>query len=379
MASITLRGFCFFYLAVVLCLVKLQAVPSSECGNWQRNYRTLHQDILNNKLDPAQVKFLISIAPPQGLADRIGGYITHFLFALLSDRAYLQITLPLDVPMSAAYDCKFVDSDMWSHLQNSNGAFHDSFGVMQDEFLALPIGGYRTINKYIAEHPKTTSKPIDLSTNYGEYLNGGPDMTSKQRIGIRKKNKQLFVGSDFNALPFSDKKRVFFLGNRGFSYAMFDNPHHNATLVSMGLTRDNAFRCVYQFLFGFNMQLHCSEVGGCKHMWDAVRDRHTAGGTVIGVHVRVGDAVFTKGITGADDLNGQLWGMAEPFLQCALSLRTELSPSPPLLFLSDSVELRKMVLSRLGSDIIIVSSLDGYCVGSVDAFTILTLLFEPLL
>lgn len=340
------------------------AAGMSECGRWQSNYRTLHQDIINDKVEGG--KYLISIAPPQGLADRLGGYITHFLFALLTDRAYLQITLPSDAPMSAAYDCKFINSNLLHHLESKSDPFSYSFGDFQEELLALPVVGYDAINKYVAEHPKTTARPVNLKKNHGEYLNAGPGMSSKQRIAIRKKNKVLFTQSDFNALPYSDIKRVFFLGNRGFSYAMFDNPHHNHTLSAMGLTRENAFRCVFDYLFGFNVQHNCA--GGCRDMRSAVLAQQAAGGAVIGVHVRVGDHVFSDAdadveteIGISEEQAAKLLAIAEPFLHCALSLRKELSllrggrPTAPILFMSDSVLLRKLVVGQLGTGVVIVS------------------------
>lgn len=62
------------------------------CGwGWQERYMQLHADTVAGKRDG---KFVVAIPVKAGLADVIHGYISAFLFALLTDRAFLILRVP---------------------------------------------------------------------------------------------------------------------------------------------------------------------------------------------------------------------------------------------------------------------------------------------
>lgn len=80
-----------------------------QCGDWQDSYKKLHSSILANK---SPQKYLISVAPKQGLADRITALVSHFILALLTNRALLLATPDGLPPFTTAYKMKSIRSIM---------------------------------------------------------------------------------------------------------------------------------------------------------------------------------------------------------------------------------------------------------------------------
>lgn len=351
---------------LVLFLVHSYALAASasskyfrpQCGNWQDDYTKLHQRIMS-KEDP-DGKYLISIAPPQGLADRVGGFVTHFLFALLSGRAFLHATPPGLPHLSVAYEPGS------GGIETDISFYPPSVVRFDDELFNLTPAGYN-YSAAAAQAPDR-GRGIDRTQDYGLYLNAGVTMSPKQRIAIRKKNKRLFQFSNLNRLPAypsaAAARRLILLGNRGFSYAIFDNPHHNETLVHRyGLSRENAFKCVFEYLWRFKMQQECSDGAGgddeegsraCHRLYRRMVAAQSNSDLVIGVHVRLGDGAFGRGAAGTSHEDAQkqqhqqLLAAAAPFMLCATQLKSDIKhrlqvDRVPILFLSDSHALRVAV------------------------------------
>ncbi|KAG9291756.1 hypothetical protein G9A89_012041 [Geosiphon pyriformis] len=83
-------------------MLKMTQDPSLDhsCGNWQEQYIKLHKDILKGDAPQRYVSYVCDASIHcGGLADRILGMTSTFMFALLTNRAFLaewQVPLPLD-------------------------------------------------------------------------------------------------------------------------------------------------------------------------------------------------------------------------------------------------------------------------------------------
>ena len=349
-----------------------------DCGSkWQQEYTEFHKNALSSLGSSENHKYVISIAPPQGLSDRLSGFVTHFMFALLTNRVYLHVTPPNLPLLGDAYDVGHGNID--TNLFN-----HSPIVSFDAELFDLSMSGYkRNPNKNVYAH------------NYGLFLNAGTEMNSKQRINIRKHNKRLFTGSDFNKLKYSNRDRIIILGNRGFSYQMFENPHHNTTLYALGLTPDNAFKCVFHYLFKLrepkvvcsdksedkdnsntNSNSNVLDCKGVNHntnrsLSNRIMALQSVGDVVIGIHVRLGDHIFDRNVELTMLVNVH-W-----YMKCALELKDEFDDQQNrswtgtgaserirkayILFLSDSLDLRVEVLKKYGEGVILVS-LGSMCV-----------------
>lgn len=350
----------YIYWIAFLCFCKdfVRSDYETECGRkWQRDYTKFHNDALSSLLTSKKHQYVISIAPPQGLSDRLSGFVTHFMFSLITKRVYLHVTPPNLPLVEVAYDVGYGGI-------NTNLFNHSSIVSFDLELFNLPLSGYK----------QSEGKHNDT---HGVYLNAGGEMNSKQRIRIRKRNKRLFTGSNFSSLKYMTKDRIVFLGNRGFSYQMFENPYHNATLYGMGLTPDNAFKCVFNYLFKLKEpSITCDSSGKLSACLDKngsrkslqllnrVTELQSQGNIVIGVHVRLGDHIFDK--------NMELTVLihVDWYLKCALELREEFhyqqnmtgaGKQAYILFLSDSLDLKVEVLKKYGESIILVSIVCVIC------------------
>ena len=277
-------------LFVLIVLLVRTFVLSTGCTNWYANYADFHKNALQSK--HSSVRYLISVAPNQGLSDRLSGLVTHFLFALLTNRVFL-IHVPATVPScNAAFTSTTINCDIDRVILRNK----DFIGYKQEldslKFRDLPPD----INK---RYNLLMRNAANLSESYGVYLNSSPELSPTQRIQIRKISKKLFLDSNLTNLPFSNFKKIIIIGNRGFSYNMFKNRYHSGALLKFGLTPDNAFKCVFDFLYQFRVEELCPLVpvnelvrNPCSALHMRIVDEQARHTVVIGVHIRMGDDVF---------------------------------------------------------------------------------------
>jgi hypothetical protein len=66
---------------------------SDVCGwGWQDDYIAMHRSMMQGK---TKGKYIIAIPVKAGLADMIHGYISAFIWALITDRAFLITRVPI--------------------------------------------------------------------------------------------------------------------------------------------------------------------------------------------------------------------------------------------------------------------------------------------
>lgn len=197
----------------------------TECGHWQEKYTKMHQDMRAGRIPP---KWLISIAPPQGLADRLGGIITHFLFALLTNRAFVMTSLKSKLEF--AYDSPHINMTVPEELMPRD---NNMYNILHN----LTFGGY----------PENLG--FDKNKIYGLYLNAGA--IKEQYEAVEKLNRQIFLESNLSLIPegYANTERLFIMGNRGYSYRIFENKYHSQQLRNLGLEATTTFKCIYDYLF----------------------------------------------------------------------------------------------------------------------------------
>ena len=191
------------------------------CGTWQQDYINLHQNIINNTYPR---RYLIFIAPPQGLADRITGLISSFIFALLTNRAFYHVSPNNTAGMEVAYDLLNIDSLM-----------PIDFMYNYTYLMNIPIKGYININK---------------TKHFGMYLNAGNSTVDVYRNMVAK-NNHLFMKSNLNKVPWKhhDVEELYFTTNRGYANRIFSNRHHKREMLNKGLRPEITFKCIFDFLF----------------------------------------------------------------------------------------------------------------------------------
>jgi len=175
-------------------------------------------------------------------------------------------------------------------------------------------------------------------------------------INNNPRNDILFGTTDLNTQP--DKhpnvSTLLMASNRGRSYLLFDNPHHNRTLLSMGLRRESALGCVMHYLFTPKPEA-CGE--SCRVIHSALIEAGKQGVLRVGIHVRVGDHIWNPLALASVRL-------ADPFISCAdeiVATRTppaiEGQPKRLYYLISDSMLVRSKAKDTYGDHVI--TDLDG--------------------
>lgn len=290
------------------------------CGNWRGKYIKMHNDILAGKLPP---RYLVSIPPPQGLADRLAGISAQFLIAYFNKRAMLFASTPETPGIDTAFD-----------FPNIQSALPADFMKGQNEQILLNL----TFDEYPPSINRDKSCPL--------YLNAGANV--EQYPIVHKRNVDLFTQNDLrhSVNGCEHAETIYVTGNRGFSWSIFDNPHHKSELKQMGLRRETTFRCVIDFL----LQLKPSACGTtCQQIKTQITTARDQGVIIIGIQVRVGDNVFEPGFN--------LSAIPDPsrhHLACANKLSNRfrmIGKTVKYFFISDSQALRTQIKLKLGNQV----------------------------
>ncbi|CAO3700349.1 unnamed protein product [Rhizopus stolonifer] len=202
---------------------------NGECGNWQENYIKLHKKNMDalegykkNEFPkvkmgkkPLFISYLCKEVPKNsnrgcgGLADRMGGMISTFFYALLTDRAYLLNWAEMNpLPLEDVWERPYIE---WSHdPKEMELLFSD------DENALL---GYQKVDILNRKYKDLTATifPDGGNTELKDLWNG-------TYVEVRS--------------------------NRGFIVRTFQiSQKYKKILNKMGLTKENTFKCITNFLF----------------------------------------------------------------------------------------------------------------------------------
>jgi len=299
----------------------------SSCGHsWQKHYSSLHSKILHGNL-PA--RYLVSVAPETGTADRLTGLVTLFLYSVMTGRAFLHTTNDFEPDWDTS--CSF------PYIRTATRG-------IPDNLLQAVKTTYKGIHEYRGVR---TFAPASEGKDYYPWFMYNAN---------KKMVKEAFVDSNFSQYPRNavDVETILSSSNRGASYAMFSNPHKASLLGSMGFSPESAFACSFFFLFRPRREI-CSS--SCMEIARRMRSAGDKGILRVGVHVRLGDHVFTK-----DSVQPEI---ALAHLDCANQLlRMHAADTHHLVyFISDSLAVRRFAASVFNGTLITDTS-DG--VGHTD-------------
>ena len=284
------------------------------CGTWQEDYIKRHRAILNGELSP---RYLVSVSTEGGLADRLTGTMTEFMFALLTGRAFQIITYGTLPRFEAAFSSPHIN---WSRPCDD------------DRLIDNLKYTYRGQRGYTGN--RSYSSGINTNVYWPMFwVNNDPEV-------------EFFLSSNVSKHPFDHENVtiLFIASNRGRIIRLFDNPYHRTQLFRLGLRPETALKCLFNFLFSPSDALR-------RAMRREFTTLQATDVLKISINVRVGDSVFDPAY---DDLTTTLLPY-EPFFNCALQIE-EFARLPNQrvvwYFTSDSLRLRQLVKQKYGDKVL---------------------------
>ena len=311
-----------------ICLVVISVFlvnAENSCGTWQDKYSDLHQRILKGD---APQRYLISIPPHTGLADKLVGLPGELMWAMLTNRAFQYVPRHGFPPYDIVFDIPNI---------NITGPSHWPL-----ELLESP--GRMDFNHWLDREGKT-DKRHTFDFDFNEYF----------PVCLRNNdsaNTIILTQSDLNKYPpmYYDTKNLIVESNRGMTYRFFENPYHSSTLRSWGLTPENSFGCIMSYLFRIKED-GCDDV--CQKIRRDMEDASKNAVAVIGIQVRIGDQVMS----GTDETKLE---RAEGHLRCAEDIASQLlvkhQQKSVFYFMSDSISLLNAVKAHYGDRVLLDNS-----------------------
>lgn len=283
------------------------------CGSWQEGYIERHRAILNGTL-PA--RYLVSLSIEAGLADRLTGTLTEFIFALLTDRAFQIITYGTLPRFEAAFSAPHIN---WSRPCD-NDTLIDNL-----KYTYRGQRGYQGDRSY--------GSGVDTKLYWPLYwINNDSEL-------------DFFLSSNVSTHPTNHENvtTLFIASNRGRIVRLFSNPYHRSQLFQMGLRPETAMRCIFNFLFSPTEALRKA----MQREFTALQATDTL---KININIRVGDSVFDPAFDNTITLTPY-----EPFFDCASQIESFARfPKQTVIwyFTSDSLRLRQLVKQKYGDKVL---------------------------
>lgn len=236
------------------------------CGKeWQSRYHKLHDSIMTGTSDP---KYFISVPVKAGLADNMFGYVSGFLWSLMTDRAFLILHDPnlqgcQQRTIEFAYESNSID---WrSPLINQS-----HYGCLLPPYNKLGHGSGNCSNETI-------------------NFNGHFHMTVRR---IRSVNVISSAFTEHNLTTvLHDRNIILFANNRGVTYNMFNHPLYKDKLTQMGFKKETMFSCLYQFLFKIKKDI-CT--GNCKATENMLMEAGREGSNTIRIGIQSRNPLHTN-------------------------------------------------------------------------------------
>eukprot|EP01041_Mallomonas_annulata_P010192 gene10192-21239_t len=291
----------------------------AQCGSWLPNYALVQSKMMSESAP----KYVISIAGKSGISDNLTGMVTHFLYALLTNRIFLRLSFGQITPhLETVYVSPNIN---WT-----------SFHIPEFVYKCMkpPYTYYRTNRSGIIK--TTTSKCTHQKTHLTVWNNMRfypLDLINSDHDGIflySNLKKHLHGNSDAEVILIS--------GHRGRVYATFRNTHHKTDLARMDLTPQTAFPCLFNYLFRLQPDACSSQ---CQTIKNSLITSGQNNILRIGIHIRIKDAIFKNGT----DVTLE---SAKFHLQCAEKIVSHLPPNQKWIFfmVTNSRRLRVLVKEK---------------------------------
>lgn len=225
-----------------------------KCGTWIRTYPELHNKILKS-LDFHNKKLLISYPHNSGIADRLFGITTGFLYSILTWRAFQIASRP---GLLSFHD--FVDEF------NINWVYGD---------VPEPIRNNLVEDQEVESFPNPDTKTLNC-------------VGAKYRPACEALIRQVDLSQVFG----KDIMNVFFTINFGETYNLLRRDNVNSDYLHMlGFTPSNAFGCISNFLLHPKPALF-------SRIYKQINKLLDPNYIKIGIQIRFGDGWFSES---ADD------------------------------------------------------------------------------
>ena len=305
----------------LLCLLlcgKGAPALDEHCGTWQAEYTELHRSILAQPF-PDQ-KLVVGAGSYSGFSDRLVGAISVFLYGLLSKRAVQFVNIKEEFP-----------------------GFNESFTSPSIDWTRphLPPA----VRDFMSLKPPYNGSVLHFWTDDDSATN---NLLARMPVeqGITPEHEDFFLSDNS---VFSSQHTIYIMTIRGTSVRMFQNPYHRGELYSMGLTPENTFRCILNYLFQPQ-----PEVLELSRAQERTMSRHLT----IGIQIRTGDGAFNESSDALSDFG--LLERYKHFFDCALEVENNNKlPDVPVqwLLMTDSMLLRQTARRVYGSKICFGTSL----------------------
>ena len=267
------------------------------CGTWQKSYTAFHKHELS-KGDAARI--MVAVPHRSGIADRITGLATVFMWALASKRAFQVGNVPGLRPLEDAFESPSIN---WTRPQDPDWVLEP----------LLENAALRQFNDSVFPHA----------------------FAAVNLIGSR--SDEMFDG---DLLMHHSVARVILVStNRGRTVRLFDHPSFTEALEGTGLSADTAFGCFVNYLFK-----------PLSEDFEHLQPQHSLANNQelikIGIQVRVGDASMHSALALQD---------FEEFFSCARQIEHFISHherSVIWVLVSDSQHLRTLAVARYGHKIV---------------------------
>lgn len=232
--------------------------------HWINNRREYQDRILASNDTIRNAKYVVAIPVKAGLADVILGYVAGFVWSLILDRPFI-IQHVADLG-----DCEQRSIEYAYKPNKINWAYH------------LP-------------YDTSMFNCMNVSNNHcGPYLNADNIVFPNDVTAVSKSSAFLSqINADTLHNPFhssnmstyhSDKDIIFYSGNRGITYKLFDSTsYHAQQFISMGLNKENIFPCLFNTLFKLKTDICINE---CKKTEQTIVNARMNNTITIGIHVR---------------------------------------------------------------------------------------------
>lgn len=299
-----------------------QLVPTekycTKLDTWMKSYSTFHQDNIIKDTSPK----LIFVPILSGLADRLIGVSTSFLFAVLTDRVF---------QIGNRHQLPFLETIFTSpHINWTRGT--------DEEWLLDPLRDITAIRNY--EQSILSQGKYNAVNTINQY-----------------KLQDAFLRQDISHL-FGTSENVFISINRGKTIRIFENVHYKEKLAAMGLSSYTAFGCLIHYLFTPRPEIFIPVLPQLRALVN-YSSPHNSGSTGtqvwpalrIGIHIRTGD----RHLMSYDHAAPGLASFHHHF-DCATQIETfaRASPTQPVVWylLTDSPQLRKEAVEKYGDKVL---------------------------
>jgi len=241
---------------------------NANCGKWTENYALMHKSSLSGAVQ--NPRFVASVAVRAGLADNLKGLVTQFLFAILANRAFLRVSFGNLPRMEDVFDAPYIN---WTAIQIPP----HTYACMKPPYKNVSVTPEVPLVKCLSEQ-----RNLLFWNNMSFYP---MHLVNDEQLMYMNKNLSEIIPNMNNI------NVILYSGNRGRTISSFKNIFHKNQLLSMGLRPETTFSCLFHYLFRINKNKVCTQPH-CKIIYNTISNLNPINHTVIGIHVRLPDAVF---------------------------------------------------------------------------------------